>query len=94
MLALWQEKEEKGPAMRLTHPRQGSLPSWVDHLPIEGGRRGEMGEGLPERVEETAFLHLLCRGLTLITEGCPLFLPASNLISVQFSPIRHILRKD
>ena len=54
MLALWQEKEEKGPAMRLTHPRQGSLPSWVDHLPVEGGRRGEMGEGLPERVEETA----------------------------------------
>ena len=54
MLALWQEKEAQGPAMRLTHPRKGSLQSWVAHLPFEGGRRGEMGEGLPERVEEPA----------------------------------------
>ena len=63
MLALWQEKEAKGPAMRLTHPHKGSLQSWVTHLPFEGGRRGEMGEELPEET----FLIVKDRGSGILT---------------------------
>lgn len=40
-------KGSEGPCYEADSSRQGSLLSWVDHLPIEGGRRGEMGEGLP-----------------------------------------------